>query len=401
MKRRKQCILAVLLAAAVCLTGCRAADSVKSGIRQILIDRQAERYAAQFEQLSADEVEEARQSVTSEDYAYSQLSGEEQEIYLELLFILSSYREEVRVTSMDPDQVDRVYKAVLMDHPELFYTNGYTITEHAIDGKTEFYTFSGQYAYEREEMEAKREQAEQSARRILAGISDTASDYEKEKYIYDYIVQNTVYDEEAPDNQNMLSVLLNNASVCQGYAYATQYLLKQAGIPCTTVTGNARNQDGNLVAHAWNLVRLDGEYYYVDTTWGDPVTGPEAEQLQIMQGGYVNYDYLNLTTAQMEKDHEPLCPVSLPECTATACNYYRKEGLFYETYDTELLRERIEQAREAGEGYLMMKFPDETVYGEYMDRLFEGQEIFRVVTSAKSISYTADPESCLLILYLK
>ena len=76
MKRRKQCILAVLLAAVVCLTGCRAADSVKSGIRKILIDRQAERYAAQFEQLSADEVEEARQSVASEDYAYSQLSGE-------------------------------------------------------------------------------------------------------------------------------------------------------------------------------------------------------------------------------------------------------------------------------------------------------------------------------------
>ena len=49
----------------------------------------------------------------------------------------------------------------------------------------------------------------------------------------------------------------------------------------------------------------------------------------------------------------------------------------------------------------MLKFPDETVYGEYMDRLFEGQEIFRVVTSAKSISYTADPESYLLILYLK
>ena len=32
--------------------------------------------------------------------------------------------------------------------------------------------------------------------------------------------------------------------------------------------------------------------------------------------------------------------------------------------------------------------------------LFDGQEIFGLLPSLKSISYTADPESCLLIVYL-
>ena len=49
---------------------------------------------------------------------------------------------------------------------------------------------------------------------------------------------------------------------------------------------------------------------------------------------------------------------------------------------------------------MMMKFPDSQVYEQYISRLFDGQEIFGLLPSLKSISYTADPESYLLIVYL-
>lgn len=401
MRKGIMCRIAVLAAAAVLFTGCGAVDSVVGKVRQVLIDKQAEVYAGQFETVSAEAMADVRKEVRETDYAFGQLSEEEQKTYLELLMILTSYREEVRLTSMDPEEVDKVYQAIMMDHPELFYTEGYTITEHTIAEQTEFYTFSGQYTYTKEEREHKQALIDEKVAEILSGIPEDASDYEKEKYVYDYVVLHTDYDEEAPDNQNIISVFLNGASVCQGYAYATQYLLRELGIPCTTVTGHARNREGNLVAHAWNLVKISGDYYFVDTTWGDPVAGPEAETLKIMQDGYVNYDYLNLTTKQMEEDHDPSPNVPLPECTALEYNYYRQEGLLYETYDTKLLSERLKAAMNAGDGYLMMKFPDDEVYGQYMKKLFDGQAIFRIVPSMKSISYTADPESRLLIIYLK
>lgn len=400
MKKGLVTRIAVLALSGMLLSGCGLVDTVYDSVHQVLVDKQAEIYGRQFTTLTEESMSAAGEAVTEMDYAYAHLDGEDQTVYLELLTILTSYEEDVRIMSMNPDQVDLAYQAILMDHPELFYINGYTITEHTIDGQTEFYTFSGRYTYTREERDEKQQQVDAAAAQILSGIPEGASAYEKEKYIYDYIVLHTDYNEDAPDNQNILSVLLNGESVCQGYAFATQYLLEQVGIPCTTVTGDAKNPEGVLVSHAWNFVQLDGEYYYVDTTWGDPVTGMDSEALHRMGDVYVNYDYLNLTTAQISVDHTADAPVELPDCTAVTWNYYRAEGLYYETYDRSLLAERLTAAAADGKTYLMMKFPDSQVYEQYISRLFDGQEIFGLLPSLKSISYTADPESYLLIVYL-
>ena len=85
--------------------------------------------------------------------------------------------------------------------------------------------------------------------------------------MYDPVVDEVDYDESAPDNQNIYSIFVNRQSVCAGYSKATQYLLEQLGVFRTYVTGKT-TEGGN---HAWNLVKCNGDYYYVDTTWGDPV----------------------------------------------------------------------------------------------------------------------------------
>ena len=83
---------------------------------------------------------------------------------------------------------------------------------------------------------------------------------------------------------------LNGETVCQGYACATQYLLRLLNIQCAIVTGKA---DGD--AHAWNLVRMDGDYYYLDTTSGNSRYYGKDRSAE----KYVNYNYLGITSEEI------------------------------------------------------------------------------------------------------
>lgn len=71
------------------------------------------------------------------------------------------------------------------------------------------------------------------------------------------------YDLQAPLNQSAYSALANGRTVCAGYARSMQYLMTQLGVPCYYCTGFAGEN------HAWNIIRLEDEYYNADATWDD------------------------------------------------------------------------------------------------------------------------------------
>ena len=87
-----------------------------------------------------------------------------------------------------------------------------------------------------EEQKDREQEIREEAREWLAGAPGEAGDFEKIQYVYETIVDQVEYKEEAPDGQNIYSVLVNRQSVCAGYAKATQYLLEQLGVFCTYVT---------------------------------------------------------------------------------------------------------------------------------------------------------------------
>ena len=59
--------------------------------------------------------------------------------------------------------------------------------------------------------------------------------------------------------------MLNKTGVCSSYAGAFKLLAQQAGLECIVVTGNL---DGEL-PHAWNKIKIDGEWRIVDSTNND------------------------------------------------------------------------------------------------------------------------------------
>ncbi len=96
----------------------------------------------------------------------------------------------------------------------------------------------------------------------LAKVNAQSSTYAKQRMAHDLICVNTVYDDSlnASANQGVYSVFVNGLSVCAGYSEAFAMLCNAAGIQTVSVTS---------YAHEWNLILLNGNWYYVDCTWDD------------------------------------------------------------------------------------------------------------------------------------
>ena len=332
-------------------------------------------------------------------YYFSNLEITQQNLYVEILYALENYIDEMKVSTFYTDQIDMVFQCVMMDHPEIFYTSGYSFVKYSRGDNVEKIVFKGTYIYDQQEKEVKEKQIEEAAGEILANISQDSTDYEKVKYVYETIIHNTEYDINSADNQNICSVFLNHASVCQGYAKAVQYLLNQLKIPTTLVNGTVETGEG----HAWNLVKVENEYYYVDATWGDAsyqMQNNEYEQM-IQNIGAICYDYLCVTTEELERTHTLSEIVPLPVCNCLDANYYVKEGAYFREADYEQLAELMERYQAEGRESVTLRCANDLVYQQMEKELLTEQKIFKYMKGENnSIMYTDSPKQRSITFWL-
>lgn len=284
---------------------------------------------AEWKETAETDRQSKSQDESTSDFYFRQLSEEEQHIYTSLLKGVSSHRESVEILGADTEKIGKVYQFLLNDHPELFWCSGtLQMTHYPMAEKIELFP---EYLYDNEESMRRQKEIESAAQEWLADIPENVSEYEKIKYLYEQIVWRTEYQEGGADDQNIYSVLQNGESVCAGYAKTMQYLAGKAGIFVTYVTGTATDPDtGETQDHAWNLVKCDGKYSYVDTTWADPVWTGEGTQKET-----IVYDYLCCPQEQLFLTHIPEESVVLPVCDAYEQEYYRKNNRFYENYEKQ------------------------------------------------------------------
>jgi hypothetical protein len=298
------------------------------------------------------------EALFEEQYYYQQYTDEKKTVYREIYQGLLNQEPEFIVHGTDGEVTNEILFTVLYDFPELFWTDGevtstgYEFPAHVVVEPT--------YVCSKEER-AKREQEVQGvAEQIIENIPQGYSEYEKIKYVYEYIVNQVAYVDEAPDNQNIYSSLVRKESVCAGYAKEMQYLLEQMEIPCIYVVGDATSDKGKE-AHAWNIVLCNGAYYHVDATWGDPVFLADDTRKDDVK---VIYDYLCCSDVGVEKTHEKSTTYEYPVCDSEELDYYRLNHMYYETADKQVLLNAMKQTINQKGASTTFKFANRELYDQ-------------------------------------
>ena len=302
-----------------------------------------------------------------EEYYFNQIPSELNEIYRELYERIKNYEDSADLyASVSTDNFWIAYYAVLADHPEFFWIDSSVqAKESSFTGKVIGYQLSTTVDIENRDF--LRTQLEAAADECISRIDPDVSDYQKIKQVYEYLIDMVDYDGSSPDNQNIQSALLNHRSVCAGYAKAFQYILHRMGMFCTYVTGSTVSGGD----HGWNIVRIDGNYYHVDVTWGDPVFVNTQEASGT--GGAMNYNYLCCTDAELYKTHIPKASVPLPECIDDSYNYYKRNNMYYEYFDYDTIYNVLMNSVWSDESSVVMKFGSSEAYETAKYEMFQNK----------------------------
>ncbi len=305
-------------------------------------------------------------------YYFETSDQEGQKIYSALYGGIADNEKQIEVPSGDLKKIEATFNAVMADHPEFFWLSGATRTTayKPVVGKS-YSVLVPEWTCDENEQKKRKEQVEDVVRDYLAGQDDTDSDYDRIKRAYEFIIDRTDYDDNAPDNQNLYSALVGRRSVCAGYSKAFQYLLKRQSIPCIYVTGT---NDINGEPHGWNIVECGGHHYQVDVTWGDPVYSEGSEPLP--EGmRVIGYDYLCCSDSEIKKTHTYDQGLEVPACESVDLEYYRMNGMLYDSYDPDKCLQVMLGDVSAGKKLSVFKFTDDSLYdqavGDLTGRLLE------------------------------
>lgn len=317
------------------------------------------------------------------NYCFALLGSDEKKIYKEIFNCFLQMAENVELSTLDTETVDKCFNYVMLDHPEIFYVDGYKISLTKRGDVPVRLGITGKYNVSAEERKNRQEIIQKKVSDILSAAPSADSDeYTRVKYVYDYIVANTDYDQSAPDNQNIVSVFITGRSVCQGYSMAMKYLLDRMGIACTIVYGRANNEN-----HSWNMVTMDGVNCFVDATWGD---ASYREASSDENSDMANYNYFGVNDYILLRTHQISTPAAIPECTSLERYYYVVEGKYFTSLDLGQLSECFEKARASGEDFVTIKCSDANVYTQMVTELFDKHRIFELYDKKTHADYIRD-----------
>ena len=365
MKKRNFCpMAAAVLTAAVILQPFSASAGALGQIRSIAksIISGEPKEVEELRQMEVAQSEEGHQ-----EYYFKQLTEEEQRVYRELLKGIRAREKEFYLTISDDNSIDRSYHAVLKDHPEIFWVHNREKIYKTTYSDSDYCVFTPGYTYTDSEIDEIQTAMEQSFQEVRALIPEDAGDYEKVRIVYTYVIDHTQY-QTGEDDQSIAGVFWKKSAVCAGYAGAVQYLLERLDIPCIYVDGSTK---GSTEGHAWDIVKIGQEYYYVDATNGDQPDFLNGDAAQLEEHKTIIYDYLCPFPEEYEKTYTPSEELTVPACTARDLDFYVLNQGYFEDYSWQDIYDYCKMRLDNGAAVVRFKFGGQEAFSEACQELLD------------------------------
>ena len=330
------------------------------------------------------------------DYAYETLTDDYvKELYMRIAKSVDTvYAPNITTTgSLSDYQITQAVEAYKNDHPETFWLKGSSLFVPYGDTTS----VKLDYTVQNDKLIAAKKKFNIAVASVLKNLP-SGNDFEREEYINNYIIDNCKYDDAAAENDDVqgnendaYGALVDGKAVCEGYARAFQLLCNKANIDSVLLSGIADSDN-----HAWNGVKIGGDWYQIDVTWDD-----------VDDFIYDSHEYFNLTDSLMYEEHtlspkyseidaesflnlESWCNFYVPKCTAEKYNYHNycynyKYPTVSNLDDSDNVSTAIAKAAKNGEEYFVVIVDENVNYDDVYDEVRNGY-MYDWLTKANQIN---------------
>ena len=270
-------------------------------------------------------------------YGRSLLNGDMLTAYDRLSHCAFRKESTVEIPLISSLELTKVMTYIRRDFPEL----SYLADEYLYRNEPQNFqmTITLKYDETSRPVDESPEELEMAAAKFLANISTELSDFDKAVIVHDRLLLQATYDMDAPRANLLSGALIDGRASCDGYAKAYQYLLQSLGIETLIVYGEAGGP------HAWNIVRLDGDYYLAE--------------------------FLFLDDTRFSQTHTPSLDgvnYPLPSCKNMEQNYFTKTGTLLTSTDghqaMEVISRAVDYAAAAQSSAIQIRIEPASLYSE-------------------------------------
>ena len=275
-----------------------------------------------------DQIYKGTEEDRMEPYYYSKMNKVQQAAYHAIRQGLLEISDSIQIPGMEAEELYNVFFRLRLDHPEIFWATGYKYKYYSDSPN---FIFIPEYLFDKNKIKEHQKALKSRVEKLIRPVKDK-SEWEKEKYVHDFICENVHYDKlKKPYSHEIIGPLGQGVGVCEGIAKSVKVLCDALGIWCMIAVCGNNPEKGIKYRHTWNIVKIGGKYYHLDVTFDNTLSRDDA----------VRYDYVNLADKQIFRDHEPVI-WKVPECTDSDHFYYREKKLSWTTVDE--VRNRTKQA---------------------------------------------------------